>query len=115
MAPRSRGYGDVTATYIRRSKIPSRIYAKHQYMQETECESTVVIYIPIEKYKYMVITESDIQHYSNITSPEKYKSIIHEEIYKTERCSRAEEGPRKPNRRRAGRKSYGGLQASAAL
>ena len=29
VTPRSRGYGDVTATYIRRSKIPSRIYAKH--------------------------------------------------------------------------------------
>ena len=59
MAPRSRGYGDVTATYIRRSEIPSCIYAKHQYMQESECRSTVVIYIPTEKYKYMVITESD--------------------------------------------------------
>jgi len=30
---RSRGYGDVTTTYIRRSKIPSHIYAKHQYRQ----------------------------------------------------------------------------------
>jgi len=29
--PRYRGYRDVTATFIRRSKIPSRIYAKHQY------------------------------------------------------------------------------------
>jgi len=37
----------------------SRIYAKHQYRQESECKSTVVIYIPKEKYKYMVITESD--------------------------------------------------------
>ena len=27
--PRSRGYGDVIVTYIRRSEIPSRIYAKH--------------------------------------------------------------------------------------
>ena len=32
VTPRSRRYGDVTATYIRRVKIPSRIYAKHQYM-----------------------------------------------------------------------------------
>ena len=32
VTPRSCGYGDVTATYIRRSKIPSRIYIKHQYM-----------------------------------------------------------------------------------
>ena len=36
VTPRSRGYGDVTATYIRRSEIPSRIYAKHQYRQESE-------------------------------------------------------------------------------
>ena len=55
MTPRSRGYGDVTAMYIRRSEIPSRIYAKHQYMQESECESTVVVHFPIEKYKYMVV------------------------------------------------------------
>ena len=42
----------------------------------------MVIYIPIEKYKYMVITESDIilQEYY-ITK--KYKSIIHEEMYKS--------------------------------
>ena len=59
VTPRSRGYGDVTATYIHMSEIPSRIYAKYQYMQESECGSTVVIYIPIDKYKYMVITESD--------------------------------------------------------
>jgi len=32
--PRPIGYGDATATYIRRSKIPSHIYVKHQYMQE---------------------------------------------------------------------------------
>jgi len=29
VTPWSCGYGDVTATYIRRSKIPSHIYAKH--------------------------------------------------------------------------------------
>ena len=34
--PRSRGYGDVTATHKRKSEIPSRIYAKHQYKQESE-------------------------------------------------------------------------------
>jgi len=60
VTPRSRGYGDVTATYIRRSKIPSRIYTKHQYKEESEYESTEVIYIPTEKCKYIVITESDI-------------------------------------------------------
>ena len=25
------GYGDATATYIRRAMVPSRMYAKHQY------------------------------------------------------------------------------------
>ena len=39
VTPRSHGYKDVTATYIRRSKIPSPIYAKHQYMKESEHES----------------------------------------------------------------------------
>jgi len=87
--PRSRGYGDVTATYIRRSEIPLRIYTKHQYRQESECESIVVIYIPTEKYKYMVITESDtiLQEYY-ITR--KYKRIQYMKRYtKAERCSRA--------------------------
>ena len=79
MTPRSGGYGDVTATYIRRSKIPSRIYAKHQYRQESEYGSTVVIHIPTEKYKYIVITERD-------TILKKYyitrgnKSIIYKKI-----------------------------------
>jgi len=87
---RSRGYRDVTATYIRRSKIPSRIYAKHQYRQESECGSTMIIYIITEKYKYMVFTESDTisqEYYITI----KYKSTLYEEIYitKDERCSRA--------------------------
>jgi len=56
----------------------------------------VVIYIPTEKYKYIVITESDIilQEYYIIR---RYKSTIHEGIYiiKAERCSRvAREAPR---------------------
>ena len=56
----------------------------------------MVIYIPTEKYKYMVIIESDtiLQEYY-ITR--KYKSTIHEEIYitKAERYSRAaKEAPR---------------------
>ena len=41
------GYGDTTSTYIRRAKIPSHMYAKYQYMQKSEYESTVMIYIPI--------------------------------------------------------------------
>ena len=56
VTPQSRGYGDVTVTYIRRTEMPSHIYAKHQYMQESEYESMVVIYILIIQYKYTVIT-----------------------------------------------------------
>jgi len=41
-------------------------------MQESEYGSTMVIYIPTEKYKYMVITESDTI-FRNITSPEDTK------------------------------------------
>ena len=73
-------------TYIRRSEIPSRIYAKHQYMQESECGSTVVIYIPTEKYKYMIITESNtkLQEYY-ITQNTKVQYI--ERYTEAERCS----------------------------
>jgi len=46
VTPRSHWYGDIIATYIRRSKIPSRIYAKHQYRQKLEYGSIMVIYIP---------------------------------------------------------------------
>ena len=62
-------------TYIRRAKISSHIYAKYQYMQESECGNTIVIYILIEKYKHIVITESDtiLQEYY-ITR--KYKSTL---------------------------------------
>ena len=88
------------------TKIPSHIYAKHQYRQESECESAVVIYIPIEKYKYMIITESDtiLQEYY-ITRNTK---VHHMKRYiKAERCSEQQEGSREPNRRGTGRKSYG--------
>jgi len=85
VTPRSGGYGDVTVTYIRRSEIPSRIYAKFQYMQNSECESTVVIYIPTEKYKYMVITESDtiLQEYyitENIKEYNTWRDIHNKEV-----------------------------------
>ena len=66
-------------TYIRRAETPSCIYAKHQYRQESECRSIVVIYIPTEKYKYIVITDSDTilqEYYRNITSPEIQKYIM---------------------------------------
>jgi len=71
-------------------------------MQESECGSTMTIYIPTEKYKYMIITESDtiLQEYY-ITR--KYKSILYEEIYitKTEGCSRAARGVSRANREKS--------------
>ena len=49
----------------------------------------MVIYIPTEKYKYMVITESDIILQEYYIIRKKNQSTIHEEIYitKAERCS----------------------------
>jgi len=57
--PRSGGYGDATATYIRRSEIPSRIYAKYQYRQVKEYGSTWHIYT-FQHKDYKVITLRDI-------------------------------------------------------
>ena len=81
VTPQSGGYGDVTTTYILRSKIPLCIYAKHQHRQESECGSTVIIYIPTE------ITQVHGYHreWYNITGilhHQKYKSTSYEEIYK---------------------------------
>ena len=58
VTPRSRGYGDVTAMYIRRSKIPSRIYAKHQYRQVSKYRSKWCIIhsnqrVPLQSYHRM--------------------------------------------------------------
>jgi len=62
VTPRLGGYENATTTYIRWAGTPSHMYAKHQYSQESECESTVVIYIPIEKgYKYIVITRCNLK------------------------------------------------------
>ena len=61
ITPRSHGYGNVTATYIRRSEIPSRIYAKHQYKQESEYDKrNAHSYANIRSTKYKVITGRDI-------------------------------------------------------
>ena len=62
----------------------------------------MIIYIPIEKYKYMVITESDTilqEYYIN----KKYKSTSYEEIYiiKAERCSRAARGASRANQKKS--------------
>ena len=55
VTPQSHEYGDVTATYIRESKVPPRIYAKHQYRQESEYGSKWCIihsnpYIQLQNY-----------------------------------------------------------------
>ena len=67
--------------YIHKVKIPSHVYAKHQYMQESEYRSIVIIYIPVKWYKYIVITERDlILHEYYITK--RSKNMIYKEIYK---------------------------------
>ena len=67
------GYGDATVTYIHREEIPSHMYTKHQYKKESECESTVVIYILTKEYKYKSITECDpILHEYYITKGTKF-------------------------------------------
>jgi len=67
VTPPSRGYEDVTVTYIRRSEIPSRIYAKYQYRQESEYENTWCIihsniWVQLQSY------HQRWQYYKNITS-----------------------------------------------
>ena len=82
VTPRSGGYGDVTATYIRRLEIPSRINAKHHYMQELECGSTMIIYISAEitqVYGY----HREWYNIIGILHHQKYKSTSYEEIYKS--------------------------------
>jgi len=88
VAPRSGGYRDATATYIRRSEIPLHIYAKHQYRQESEAEAQGNIHsnrkVQIHGHHREWYNIAGIIHYQEI------QSIIHEEIYKikAERCSR---------------------------
>ena len=62
--------------YICRSKIPSHIYAKNQYRQETELRNSGALYIPTYEYNYKVITGCDtiLQEYY-ITDRRKCKNI----------------------------------------
>ena len=82
VTPRSSGYGNVTATYIRRSEITSRIYAKHQYRQESECGSKWCIIhfqhmITITELSPEVINITIILHHQNgaIARVQKYTYI----------------------------------------
>jgi len=61
------GYGDVTVTYIRRSKKPSRIYTKHQYKKESEYGSTWYIihsniWVQLQSYHQMWLNIIRILH-----------------------------------------------------
>ena len=61
VTPRSHGYGDVTATYIRRSEIPTRIYVKHKYKQKSEyVKRSIHSYANMRSTSYKVITGCDI-------------------------------------------------------
>ena len=80
--PRSHGYGDVTATYIRRSEIPSHIYAKHQCRQESEFGNTWCIihsniWIQLESYHHMWHNITRILHhwYHNCENTRRYTSM----------------------------------------
>ena len=105
VTPWSGGYGDVTATYIRRSEIPSRIYAKLQYRQESEAEVQWQ-YTFQQNITSTWLSQRVIQYYRNIASPENTKVHHMKRYTKAERCSRVARGPREPNRRGTGRKSY---------
>ena len=74
-------------------------------MQESEYESTEVIYTPTEKYKYIVITESDT-YYRNITYQRIQKYNLKRDIHnqKLRGAHEQQEESREPFRRRARRK-----------
>ena len=85
--PRSRGYGDVTATYIRRSEIPSRIYAKHQYRQESEYGSTVITRHDIISQEYMITKKHKSRMYNM-----KYRKVLTSGKMKISRADHEEAG-----------------------
>jgi len=105
----SRGYGDVTVTYIYKTEILPYIYAKYQYRQESECESTVVIYIST----IIVQLQSYHRMWSNITRILHHQEVqkFHlQEIYNYKhykRCSWAAKGISEPGKRRLERKGSG--------
>jgi len=69
--PRSRGYGDITVMYIRRSEIPSHISTGKN--QSTKIHG--VLYISTYEYNYKVIKECDtiLQEYC-IIDRRKYEN-----------------------------------------
>ena len=65
----------------------NNIYTKHQYRQELEYGSTVILYIPTILNKYTIIIERDLilQEYY-ITK--RFKIMIYKEIYKVLRADK---------------------------
>jgi len=58
--PRSCGYGDVTAMYIRRSRIPSHIYTLSISTGKNQSSKIRgALYIPTYEYNHKVITGCD--------------------------------------------------------
>ena len=57
--PRSRGYGNVTATYIRRSKYPYIYTLSISTDKNQGTEARGALYIPIYEYNYKIITGCD--------------------------------------------------------
>ena len=83
---RSSRYGDVTATYIRWSKILSHIYAKHQYRKESEYESTWCIihsniWVQLQSHRRMWHNITWILHH-RYGANARYKEIYNNELYK---------------------------------
>ena len=68
VTPRSCGYGDVTATYIRMSEYPHVYTLSISADKNQSTEANGALYIPTYKYNYRVITRGD-KYYNNITSP----------------------------------------------
>ena len=114
MAPRSRGYGDVTATYIHRSELPSRIYTKHVQARIRVRTHIGNIHsnrkVQVHGYHRKWYNITGILHHQKI---QKYNTW--RDIWKLRGAHEQQEGSREPNKRGTGRKSCGDVQASAAV
>ena len=90
LMPRSYGYGDATVMYIRCAKIPSYMYAKHQYMQK----------IRVQKHSGNIYSNKIVQIHSYhrvwsniiwILHHHKAQSMIYKVIYKVQKLIDAHE------------------------
>ena len=112
---RSRGYGDVTATYIRRSEIPSRIYTLSiSTCKNQSTEARGALYIPTHVYNYKVITRYDtiLQEYYIINRRNCENTRRYTSMNSTKGRSRVCRRCHEPTR---GRKERTGLQLVCLL